>query len=320
MDTLLSVIIPAYNEEEVLPEFYNRLASILDKLSLKSEMVFVNDGSADGSLALLNSLRNKDPRVCIVDLSRNFGKEIAVSAGLDFAQGDAVVIIDADLQDPPELIADFVEKWREGNDVVYAKRIAREGETVLKKVTAHYFYRFMQNVSHVKIPEDTGDFRLLSRRAVDSLKELREQHRFMKGLFSWIGYPQVEVLYKRDPRFAGQTKWNYWKLWNFAIEGITSFTIAPLKIATYLGLSTALFSLSYALFVVMKTLMLGKDVPGYASLIVVMLFMGGVQLITLGIMGEYIGRIFNETKRRPLYFINKHLPSYSKKDHQKAIN
>ena len=211
----------------------------------------------------------------IIDLSRNFGKEIALSAGLDHARGEAVVVIDADLQDPPELIPKFIEKWQEGYDVVYARRTARDGETFIKKATAKLFYRFIQGVSRVKIPEDTGDYRLLSRRAVEALKQLRETHRFMKGLFAWIGYPQIAVNYRRDPRFAGSTKWNYWHLWNFAIEGITSFTINPLKIASYLGLTTSIVSFTYALFVIYKTLVFGEPVQGYPTLMVVVLFLGG---------------------------------------------
>ena len=303
----LSVVIPAYNEEEVLPEFHRRLTCVLEEIEGFCEILYVNDGSSDRTLEVLNGF--KDPRVWIIDLSRNFGKEIALSAGLDHARGEAVVVIDADLQDPPELIPKFIEKWQEGYDVVYARRTARDGETFLKKATAKLFYRFIQGVSLVKIPEDTGDYRLLSRRAVEALKQLRETHRFMKGLFAWIGYPQIAVNYRRDPRFAGSTKWNYWHLWNFAIEGITSFTINPLKIASYLGLTTSIFSFAYALFVVYKTLAFGEPVQGYPTLMVVILFLGGVQLMSLGVIGEYLGRMFNETKHRPLYFINSFAPS-----------
>ena len=299
---ILSIVIPAYNEEEVLPEFHKRLTSVLEEIEGSCEILYVNDGSSDRTLEVLNDF--KDPRVWIIDLSRNFGKEIALSAGLDHARGEAVVVIDADLQDPPELIPKFIEKWQEGYDVVYARRTARDGETFIKKATAKLFYRFIQGVSRVKIPEDTGDYRLLSRRAVEALKQLRETHRFMKGLFAWIGYPQIAVNYRRDPRFAGSTKWNYWHLWNFAIEGITSFTINPLKIASYFGLATSVMSFTYALFVIYKTLFFGDPVQGYPTLMVVVLFLGGVQLMSLGVIGEYLGRMFNETKHRPLYFIN----------------
>lgn len=303
---VLSVVVPAYNEREVLPEFHRRLAAVLDNLSLRSEVVYVNDGSRDDTIEVIRSLRALDPRVSIVDLSRNFGKEVALTAGLDHAMGDAVVVIDADLQDPPELIPQLVAEWRSGIDVVYAKRTAREGESLLKKATAAAFYRLIRRVSRVEIPADTGDFRLLSRRAVEALKQLREQHRFMKGLFSWIGFPQKAVPYKRDPRFAGDTKWNYWKLWNFALEGFTSFTIAPLKIATYLGIVVALLSFLFAAWIVYKTIAFGDPVRGYPSLMVVVLFLGGVQLLFIGVMGEYLGRLFNESKGRPLYFLNRY--------------
>jgi glycosyltransferase involved in cell wall biosynthesis len=303
----LSVVVPCYNEEEVLPEFHRRLSAVLNSLGADWEILYVNDGSTDGTLRVVEGVA--DPRVAIIDLSRNFGKEIAMTAGLDYARGDAVVLIDADLQDPPELIPELVQKWREGFDVVYARRTVREGETMLKKATAKLFYRAMQSLSRVRIPEDTGDFRLLSRRAVEALKLLGEQHRFMKGLFAWIGYPQVAVYYRRNPRFAGQTKWNYWKLWNFAIEGVTSFSIAPLKIGTYLGLVIAMGAFAAAAVVVFKTLVFGDPVRGYPSLMVVILFLGGVQLMGLGMIGEYLGRMFNETKRRPLYLVNRFAPS-----------
>jgi glycosyltransferase involved in cell wall biosynthesis len=303
----LSIVVPAYNEEEVLPAFHQRLTEVLDKLDCASEILYVNDGSSDATLEVMKSFR--DPRVAVIDLSRNFGKEIALTAGLDHARGEAVVVIDADLQDPPELIPELIARWQEGYDVVYARRSARDGESFLKKSSAKLFYRFIQGVNRVKIPKDTGDFRLLSRRAVEALKQLRESHRFMKGLFAWIGYPQIAVTYRRDPRFAGKTKWNYWQLWNFALEGITSFTITPLKIATYLGLVTSFGSFTYALFVIYKTLVYGDPVQGYPSLMVVVLFLGGVQLMSLGVIGEYMGRMFNETKQRPLYFINSFSPS-----------
>lgn len=301
---VLSVVVPAYNEQEVLPEFHRRLATVLQSLAMDYEIVYVNDGSKDTTLEVLNVLQRGDRHTAIVDLSRNFGKEIALTAGLDYARGDAVVVIDADLQDPPELIPELINGWRDGYDVVYATRSAREGETFMKKATAHLFYRVVQSISRFKIPEDTGDFRLLSRRAVDALKQLREQHRFMKGLFAWIGYPQKSVPYRRDPRFAGETKWNYWRLWNLAIEGITSFTIAPLKLATYLGLIVALGAFSYGGFIIVRTLIFGNPVAGYPSLMVVVLFLGGVQLVALGIIGEYLGRMFDETKGRPLYLVN----------------
>ena len=305
----LSVVVPVYNEKEVLQEFHKRLSSVLKALPLDHEVVYVNDGSTDTTLSLLQEIKRGDSTVGIVDLSRNFGKEIALTAGLDHCRGDAAVVIDADLQDPPEVIPELIMGWRQGYDVVYAKRISRDGETYLKKTTARIFYRVIQAISRFKIPEDTGDFRLLSRRALDALNQLREQHRFMKGLFAWIGFPQKAVPYRRDARFAGETKWNYWRLWNFAIEGITSFTIAPLKLATYFGLMVALGAFVYGAVIIVKTLLYGNAVPGYPSLMVVVLFLGGVQLVAVGIIGEYLGRMFDETKGRPLYLINGYAPS-----------
>ncbi|MEY4730665.1 MAG: hypothetical protein RL020_1823, partial [Pseudomonadota bacterium] len=222
---MLSVIVPAYNEAEALPEFHRRLSAVFDQLDLRCEVIYVNDGSRDDTQKIIDRLCAEDPRAASIELSRNFGKEAAMTAGLDYAQGDAVVIIDADLQDPPELITQMVALWREGYDVIYARRTSRSGETWLKKATASAFYRLIQKVSRVQIPADTGDFRLMNRRSVDSLLQLREQHRFMKGLFAWVGYKQIALDYERDPRIAGETKFNYWKLWNFALEGITSFTI-----------------------------------------------------------------------------------------------
>jgi len=300
----LSVVVPVFNEEKVLSEFHRRLADVLDKLSAQSDIIYVNDGSTDNSLHEIRRLKTEDDRVAIVDLSRNFGKEIAMTAGFDHARGDAVVVIDADLQDPPELIPEMIKHWREGYDVVYAQRTSRAGESVVKKTTAHLFYRIMQKLSRVDIPRDAGDFRLLSRRAVDALAGLREQHRFMKGLFAWIGYPQKAVPYRRDPRHDGKTKWNYIGLWNFAIEGITSFSTLPLKAATYLGMLTAFSAFLFGMFIVIKTLLYGNPVPGYPSLLVVVLFLGGIQLMALGVIGEYLGRMFDETKGRPLYLIN----------------
>jgi len=305
---IVSVIVPVYNEQDVLDAFHARLSAVLESLSYGAEIVYINDGSTDTTLNLLEALHEQDPHVAVVDLSRNFGKEIALSAGLHKAQGDAVVVIDADLQDPPELIPDLIREWENGYDVVYARRSKRKGESWFKRTSAAGFYRIIQRLSKVRIPEDTGDFRLLSRRAVDALNTLTEQHRFMKGLFAWIGYRQKAVYYDRDPRFAGTSKWNYWKLWNFAIDGITSFTTAPLKVATYFGFVAALFAFLYGSYMIVRTLFFGNPVPGYPSLIVIILFLGGVQLMAIGVLGEYIGRIFTETKRRPLYLLNKYLP------------
>ena len=307
--SLLSVVVPVYKEEEVLPIFHERILKVLDSLGLDVEIIYVNDGSTDRTAELIRQFREQDARIAIVELSRNFGKEIAMTAGLDYAKGDAVVVIDADLQDPPELIPEMLKHFVDGYDVVYAQRASRAGEGIIKRSTAYIFYRLIQVISRVRIPEDTGDFRVLSRRAVDALRNLREQHRFMKGLFAWIGYPQKAVPYRRESRRAGHTKWNYWKLWNFALEGFTSFTIAPLKVATYLGLTTALAAFLFAVRIIYQTLRYGDPVAGYPSLMVVILFLGGVQLMTLGIIGEYLGRMFDETKQRPLYVIKDYLPS-----------
>jgi glycosyltransferase involved in cell wall biosynthesis len=299
----ISVVAPAYNESENIELFYTTMRDVLDSVTTDWEIICVNDGSKDDTLHKLLQLHHHDRRVKVVNLSRNFGKELALTAGLDYATGDAIVPIDTDLQDPPELIVDMVKLWKEGNDVVYATRTRRDGESHIKKVTASMFYRLIEKISHVDIPRDTGDYRLIDRRVLDDLKRLRETHRFMKGLFSWVGYKQVSLPYNRKPRHAGTTTFNYWKLWNFAIEGITSFSIAPLQIAMYLGFFASAFAFIYTIIIIGKTLLFGTDVPGYPSLMVTILFFGGVQLISIGILGEYIGRIYNEVKQRPLYIV-----------------
>lgn len=300
---------PAYNEEDVLPVFHERLVTVLSKADVRFEILYVDDGSTDGTLGLLHRLRDDMNSVAVIELSRNFGKEIAVTAGLDHAGGDAVVIIDADLQDPPSLIIEFLAEWRAGYDVVYGRRRSRAGESWLKKTTATWFYRVINQLGNVEIPKDSGDFRLLSRRAVNALVSLREKHRYMKGLYAWIGFPQKEVLYERDARAAGKTKWNYWRLWNFALEGITSFSDIPLKISTYLGVATSGAAFFYGSFLLLQTLFFGNPVPGYPSLIIVVLFLGGVQLICLGIIGEYLARTYDESKARTLYFIKGYHPA-----------
>lgn len=301
---MLTIVAPAYNEEDVLPAFHRRLAAVLDRMAIPAEILYVNDGSADSTLAIMRRICAEDPRVGLIDLSRNFGKDVAMTAGLDYARGAAVVVIDTDLQDPPELIPELVRHWQAGHDVVYAQRSTREGDSVLKRATAYCFYRVAARLSRVPVPRDTGDFRLLSRKAVDALRQLREHHRFMKGLFAWVGFSQTAVPYRRSPRLQGKTKWNYWQLWNFALDGITSFTIAPLRVASFAGLLTAVSAFGYAGVVLWKALMQGNPVRGYPSLMIVMLFLGGIQLMTLGIIGEYVGRTFTETKRRPLYLTN----------------
>jgi len=305
---VFSVVVPVFNEAGGLRAFHRRLAAAMDPLG-PWEAIYVNDGSADDSLARLEALRRTHPNLAVLGLSRNFGKEVAVTAGLDHARGDAVIVIDADLQDPPEVIPALVAGWRQGFDIVTAQRRAREGDSAAKRLTAALFYRLMAKLGDVEMPRDTGDFRLLSRRAVDAVLRLREHHRMMKGLFTWIGYPSMSVPYDRAPRHAGTGKWSWWKLWNLALEGITGFTVMPLKVATYLGLLVALASAVFGAQVIARTLIFGNPVAGYPSLVTIILFLGGVQLITLGVIGEYLGRVFNETKNRPLYLVERFSPS-----------
>ncbi|ACK72821.1 glycosyl transferase family 2 [Gloeothece citriformis PCC 7424] len=299
----LSVVVPLYNEELNIDTLFDRLLSTLNELHLTYEIVCIDDGSRDNTLDRLIEYHFRHPLIKVVALSRNFGKEIALTAGIDHAQGNAIVPIDADLQDPPELIGQLLDKWREGYEVVYARRRVRQGESWLKRFTANAFYRVIAKISRVSIPRDTGDFRLLDRRVVEALKQMPERTRFMKGLFAWVGFKQTYILYDRSPRYKGKTTWNYWKLWNFALDGITSFSLVPLKVWSYLGLVLSILAFIYASFLVARTLIFGIDVPGYASLMVTVLFIGGVQLITLGIIGEYLGRVYEEVKQRPLYLV-----------------
>lgn len=305
MTRTVTVVVPAFNEGEAISAFHERLARALEDMGEAWRVLYVDDGSTDDTASHIAELRRRDGRVGVMRLSRNFGKETAITAGLDHADGDAVIVMDADLQDPPELVPDLVAEWRRGWDVVYGRRSAREGDSLIKRFTAHGFYRLMRRVSDTAIPEDVGDFRLMDRRVVDALGQLRERNRFMKGLFAWVGFRQRELPYRREARHAGRSKWSYWRLWNYALDGITSFTVAPLKIATYLGLLTALGSFVYGAWIIVKTLVYGADVPGYPSLMVVILFLGGIQLIALGIIGEYLGRLFMESKQRPLYLIDR---------------
>ncbi len=299
----LSIVIPIYNEEENLNHLFERLESVLDRLQMNYEIICINDGSKDNSLMGLIQHHSRNSAIKVINLSRNFGKETALTAGLDYANGHAVIPIDADLQDPPELIEDLVTKWREGYDVVYGTRRSRKEEGWLKQVTANSFYRVIGGMSPVSIPPNTGDFRLLDRRVVDVLKQMPERNRFMKGLFAWVGYKQTAVFYDRPQRYKGKTTWNYWKLWNFALEGITSFSFLPLKVWSYIGLSFAGCSFLYGTFLILRTFFLGRDVPGYASIMVAILFLGGIQLMSLGIIGEYLGRVYQEVKGRPLYLV-----------------
>jgi glycosyltransferase involved in cell wall biosynthesis len=299
----ISVVVPLYNEEENIDALFRRLLAVLEALNTSYEVICVNDGSRDNTLKNLVEYHQLYPQIKVVNLSRNFGKDIAMSAGIDYSQGMAVIPIDADLQDPPELIAEMIEKWHEGYDVVYASRRVRIGESWFKRFSAEGFYQVINKLSRVSIPPNTGDFRLIDRRVVESIKKMPERQRFMKGIFAWVGYKQTSILFDREPRYQGQTKWNYWKLWNFAIDGITSFSFLPLKVWTYVGLIIALVSLVYASFLILRTIIFGIDVPGYASLMVAVLFLGGIQLLTLGIIGEYIGRVYEEVKGRPLYLV-----------------
>jgi len=303
----ISILIPAYNEEAVLESLYQRLGTLANNnKSYDFEFLFVNDGSRDKTLEIIKDFAEKDRRVAYVNFSRNFGKEIAMIAGFDHVTGDATVIIDADLQDPPELIPEMIKYWEEGYDDVYAKRLSREGETWFKKFSSQLFYRILQRSTNIPIQIDTGDFRLLDRRCIEALKQIRESQRYTKGMFSWIGFKKKEITYKRDPRIAGKSKFNYPKLINFAIDGILSFTTAPLRISTILGILISFIAFIFIIIVVIKTMIFGDAVAGYPSLMAVILFLGGVQLLSLGIIGEYIGRIFNETKNRPLYLVEEY--------------
>lgn len=305
----LSVVVPVLDEEAALPQLHARLTGVLGSLGLSWEIVYVDDGSTDGTPATLAALQAAEPAVAVARLSRNFGKEAAMTTGLRLARGEAVVLIDADLQDPPELIAKMVRAWQGGADVVNMRRRTRDGDTWLKRATAHAFYRVINRLSDVPIPRDVGDFRLLSRRAVQALNLLPERNRFMKGLFAWVGFHQATIEYDRHPRAAGSTKWHCRKLWNFALEGITGFSVVPLKLASYAGLLSALTAFGYAMVFVLKTLLFGEPVAGFPTLIVVILLLGGLQLMSIGIVGEYLGRLLIETKQRPLYVLDYHRPS-----------
>jgi len=305
----LSVVVPVFNEQEVLSAFHRRLVTALAHVQGAWEVIYVDDGSTDGTARILRELQVREPAVGMARLSRNFGKEQAMSAGLRLARGSAVVIMDADLQDPPELIPSMLDAWQQSADLVNMRRRSRQGETWLKKATAHAFYRVINRLSEVPIPADVGDFRLLSRRAVDALNQLPERNRFMKGLFAWIGFVQVTLEYDRQPRAAGNTKWHYRKLWNFALHGITAFSLAPLKLATYAGFASAAGAFLYALNFLIKTLTLGEPVRGFPTLIVTILLLGGLQLMATGILGEYLGRLFMESKRRPLYLLDEYRPA-----------
>ena len=299
----ITVIVPVFNEQEGLLEFHNCLCETLVCLDYDCEVLYVDDGSTDSSMSVIRSLNFDSITTSWICLSRNFGKELAMTAGLDAVDADAVIVIDADLQDPPSLISEFVKFWEKGYDVVYGQRQQREGESLFKKATASGFYRLISRISRTDIPKDTGDFRLLSRSSIVALKTLRERNRFMKGLFAWVGFKQIAVPYTRHKRSLGTTKWNYWKLWNFALDGITAFSTAPLRMASYLGFIVAISSFAFGSYIIFQTLIHGADVPGYPSMLVIILFLGGIQLMALGVIGEYLGRLFEESKQRPLYLI-----------------
>lgn len=300
---MISLLCPCYNEEAVLLLFFERITSVMEGIGQDFEIVCVNDGSHDGTLDLLRERAEADERVKVVDLSRNFGKEAALTAALDHSTGDAVVPIDADLQDPPELIGVMLEKWREGYEVVLAHRSNRSSDSWLKRVTARMFYKVHNKISRPELPENVGDFRLMDRRVVDALGGLRETHRCMKGLFAWVGFKTCIVDYVREPRVAGETKFNGWRLWKLAVEGITSFSTFPLTVWFYLGSLTAFGAFAYGLYIVLRTLIWGIEVPGYASLLCLILFFGGLQLLGIGILGEYLGRTYMESKKRPVYVV-----------------
>lgn len=301
---LLSIVAPAFNESENLDTFYSKVTTVIKDININMEIIYVNDGSRDNTLDVMLKQREKDDRICIIDLSRNFGKEIALTAGLDHASGDAIVIIDTDMQDPPELIPKFVELWLEGFDVISAKRSQRKGESFFKKMTSYIYYRLLSKLSEIDIPLDTGDFRLISRKALEALLKLREKHRYMKGLYAWVGFRHKEIEYEREARHLGKTKWNYFNLLNLAFDGLTSFSVLPLRLASIVGVSSAMLAFTFGVFIMSKKILFGDAVTGYASLVVIITFIGGIQLLALGIIGEYLGRIFNETKNRPLYIVN----------------
>ena len=303
----ISIIIPAYNEEESLPFLFERLNKLIEQVNnYEFEILFINDGSKDKTVELIKKQREIDNRISYVDFARNFGKETAMIAGLDYATGDAAIFMDADLHDPPELIPELINYWEEGYDDVYAKRKSRKGETFLKKFTSKMYYKVLQKLAGMEIQRDTGDFRLLDRRCINALKKLRESQRCTKSMFSWIGYKKKEVLYDRDPRVAGKTKWNYLKLVDLAIDGITSFTTSPLRLATYIGVPTFFLLFIYTIYVIIKCIVLKVTVQAFQAIILLILFFSGIQIILFGIIGEYLGRIFVETKHRPLYLVNEY--------------
>lgn len=303
MKQLLSIVVPMYNEEEGIDTFFNVMDKVLAGIDMDYEIICVDDGSRDKTFALLKEKSLANPNIKVIGFSRNFGKEAAMTAAIDYCSGDAVIPIDADLQDPPEIIGELIQQWRNGFDVVYAKRISRDGDTVLKRNTAGGFYKLFNRISDVKIPENVGDYRLMDKKVIAAIRKLPEKDRFMKGLFCWPGFKSTTVEFVRQNRMEGTTKFNYWKLWNFALSGFTSFSTIPIRLGVYLGLIVSALAVTYGIYIIVKTLWHGTDVPGYASMMVIMLFMGGIQLFFMGLMGEYIGRIYKEVKNRPIYYV-----------------
>ncbi len=302
---VISIVVPLYNEEDVVDSFLDIMTQTLSDTNETYEIVMVNDGSSDNTLPHLLDIKSKYSEVRVINFSRNFGKEAALTAGLDHALGDVVIPIDCDLQDPPELIHEMLSEWRKGYDVVIARRANRDTDSYLKRLTAQVFYKIHNKISDTEMPANVGDYRLMTRKVVEAIKQLPENQRFMKGIFSWVGFKTKVISYTREKRAAGSTSFNYWKLWNFALDGITSFSTAPLRVWFYMGLIVSLVSFLYGVFIVAKTILMGVDVPGYASILTGMLFIGGIQLLGIGIMGEYIGRIYQETKNRPIYIIDR---------------
>lgn len=299
----ISIVCPFFNEENMVDLFMKEITAVVNELNKPFEVVCVNDGSTDNTLAKLLQAKEDYPNMKIINFSRNFGKEAALTAGLDYAKGEMIIPIDADLQDPPELIKDFISYREKGYDVVVAKRVDRSNDSIAKKITAQLFYKFHNKISQTKIPDNVGDYRLITRRVLNAVQKLPENQRFMKGIFAWVGFRTATVEYKRDNRKAGKTSFNGWKLWNFALDGITSFSNIPLRIWLYIGTFISFLTFLYGSFIIVRTLIWGIDVPGYASLLTVILFLGGIQLVGIGALGEYIGRIYMESKRRPLYIV-----------------
>jgi polyisoprenyl-phosphate glycosyltransferase len=304
INTVVSIVVPVYNETGLIKPFVNKISSVMKGVSCKYEIVFINDGSTDDTYIELENVYKSEKNIRVITFSRNFGKEAALSAGIDCSDADALIPIDVDMQDPPELIVDFIKFWQDGYDIVYGVREDRGLDSAGKRITSRLFYTVFNKVSKTKIPYNVGDYRLIDRKVIDVIKILPERNRFMKGLFSWVGFKSIGVPYKRPERISGETKWNYWKLWNFSIDGITSFSTIPLKVWMYIGGIISFISFCYALLLIAKVLMYGIDVPGYTSTLVAILFLGGLQLLVLGIYGEYIGRIYEESKHRPIYVLD----------------